>query len=208
MEAVIFDVLGKLAPGKSASSEEVARAADNENWRRLTGHVRNTARGLARQGKIVITRHGMLEVASHQACVMLGYTAQELQGRPARILYASDADYALVGDRVRAEVAAHGAFDGDICFMRKDGSRVWARVQGRGVRPEEVHGGTVWILEDITAAREAQVQQSWGRAHDALTQLYNRAAFDERLGQLMAERSARQRAVVPAADEEGGEGEG
>lgn len=58
MEAVILDVLGKLAPGKSASSEEVARAADNENWRRLTGHVRATARGLARQGKIVVTRHG------------------------------------------------------------------------------------------------------------------------------------------------------
>ena len=58
MEAVILDVLGKLAPGKSASSEEVARAADAEGWRRLTGHVRNTARGLARQGKIVITRHG------------------------------------------------------------------------------------------------------------------------------------------------------
>lgn len=157
---------------------------------------------------IVITRHGMLEVVSRQACVMLGYTVQELQGRPARILYASDADYAQVGDRVRAEVAAHGAFDGDICFLRKDGSPVWARVQGRGVRPEEVHGGTVWILEDITAAREAQVQQSWGRAHDALTQLYNRSAFDERLGQLMAERSARQRAVVPAADEEGGETQG
>ena len=40
------------------TSEEIARAADNENWRRLTGHVRNTARGLARQGRIVITRHG------------------------------------------------------------------------------------------------------------------------------------------------------
>ena len=58
MEAVILDVLGRLAPGKSASSEEVARAADAEGWRRLTGHVRNTARGLARQGRIVITRHG------------------------------------------------------------------------------------------------------------------------------------------------------
>ena len=58
MEAVILEVLGKLPAGKSASSEEVARAADNENWRRLTGHVRSTARGLARQGKIVITRHG------------------------------------------------------------------------------------------------------------------------------------------------------
>lgn len=58
MEAVILDHLSKLPPGKSASSEEVARAADNENWRRLTGHVRSTARGLARQGKIVVLRHG------------------------------------------------------------------------------------------------------------------------------------------------------
>ncbi|MDP3855873.1 MAG: DUF3253 domain-containing protein [Phenylobacterium sp.] len=53
MEAVILEILGKLPAGKSASSEEVARAADNENWRKLTGHVRNTARGLARQGRIV-----------------------------------------------------------------------------------------------------------------------------------------------------------
>ena len=216
---------------RTSARQQPAQAVD---WPRAGGEVGELVRvfqGLVQQGSlqqsrkdtvvgqfqavldsapvgIVITRHGMLEVASHQACVMLGYTAQELQGRPARILYASDADYAQVGDRVRAEVAAHGAFDGDICFMRKDGSPVWARVQGRGVRPEEVHGGTVWILEDITAAREAQVQQSWGRAHDALTQLYNRAAFDERLGLLMAERSARQRAVVPAADEEGGETQG
>ena len=58
MEAVILELVGKLAPGKSASSEEVARAADPEGWRRLTGHVRNTARGLARQGRLVITRHG------------------------------------------------------------------------------------------------------------------------------------------------------
>jgi hypothetical protein len=58
MEAVILEIVGKLAPGKSASSEEVARAADNDRWQRLTGHVRATARGLARQGKIVVTRHG------------------------------------------------------------------------------------------------------------------------------------------------------
>jgi hypothetical protein len=58
IEAVILEILGKLAPGKSASSEEVARAADPETWRKLTGHVRGAARGLARKGLIVITRHG------------------------------------------------------------------------------------------------------------------------------------------------------
>lgn len=58
MEAVILEVLSKLPPGKSASSEEVARAAEPERWQRVTGHVRATARGLARQGRIVVLRHG------------------------------------------------------------------------------------------------------------------------------------------------------
>ena len=155
---------------------------------------------------IVISRHGILEVVGRQACVMLGYAEGELQGRPARTLYANDSDYVRIGERVQAEFAAHGVFDGDVCFMRKDGSPVWARVQGRGVRPDEMGGGTVWILEDITAAREAQMQHAWERTHDALTQLYNRSAFDERLGLLLAERSARPRAPEGDGGDTAGDG--
>jgi hypothetical protein len=59
VEAAIFDLLAaKVAPGKSVSPEEVARAVDPEGWRRLLGQVRAVARGLARQGKLVILRHG------------------------------------------------------------------------------------------------------------------------------------------------------
>lgn len=144
---------------------------------------------------IVITRHGILEVVGRQACLMLGYAAGELQGRPARTIYASDADYARLGERVQSAFAAHGTFDGDVCFMRRDGSPVWARVQGRKVRSEALGGGTVWMLEDITAAREAQYQQAWELTHDALTQLHNRSAFDHRLALLLAERSARTRMI-------------
>ena len=57
IETAIFDLLAKAAPGKSVSPEEVARAADPEAWRRILGHVRAVARGLARQGKVVILRH-------------------------------------------------------------------------------------------------------------------------------------------------------
>lgn len=58
VENAIFDLLGaKVAPGKSVSPEEVARAIDPEGWRRLLGHVRAVARGLARQGRLVILRH-------------------------------------------------------------------------------------------------------------------------------------------------------
>jgi hypothetical protein len=58
VETAIFELLAKAAPGKSVSPEEVARAVDPEGWRRLLGHVRATAVGLARQNRLVITRHG------------------------------------------------------------------------------------------------------------------------------------------------------
>ena len=57
VETAIFDLLAKVAPGKSVSPEEVARAADPEGWRRTLGHVRAVARGLARQNRLVILRH-------------------------------------------------------------------------------------------------------------------------------------------------------
>ena len=58
IEATLLDLLSALAPGKSVTPEQVARAADPEGWRRLLPHVRATAVGLARQGRLVITRHG------------------------------------------------------------------------------------------------------------------------------------------------------
>jgi hypothetical protein len=58
VESTILDLLAaKIAPGKSISPEEVARAVDPEGWRRVLGHVRAVARGLARQGRVVILRH-------------------------------------------------------------------------------------------------------------------------------------------------------
>ena len=58
IEATIFLLLAQKEAGKSISPEEVAKAIDSEGWRRLLGQVRSTAVGLARQERLVITRHG------------------------------------------------------------------------------------------------------------------------------------------------------
>ena len=57
IEAAIFDLLAKAGPGKSISPEEAARAVEPESWRRQLTHVRGTAVALAREGRLVITRH-------------------------------------------------------------------------------------------------------------------------------------------------------
>ena len=57
VETAIFDLLAKAAPGKSIAPEDVARAVEPERWQRALGHVRAVARGLARDGRLVILRH-------------------------------------------------------------------------------------------------------------------------------------------------------
>ena len=57
IEETMLAMVGGLAPGKSVSPEDVAKAADPENWRRRLGQVRGIAVGLARQKQLVILRH-------------------------------------------------------------------------------------------------------------------------------------------------------
>ena len=53
-----FALLAQRTEGKSICPSEVARALDPEGWRRLMPQVRATAVGLARAGRLEITRHG------------------------------------------------------------------------------------------------------------------------------------------------------
>lgn len=57
VETAIFDLLAKTPAGKSIAPEDVARAVEPERWQRALGHVRAVARGLARDGRLVILRH-------------------------------------------------------------------------------------------------------------------------------------------------------
>lgn len=141
---------------------------------------------------IVITRDEVLEVAGVQAARMLGYSPPELQGLPARAMHASQGDYEQWRSRVRQAFAAHGSFDGDVRFRRKDGSSVWARVlayRAGSATPGPASVGTVWLLEDITAERGSRQLRGWAAGHDPLTRLLNRRAFIERLGELMGVRA-------------------
>ncbi len=57
IESAIQELLADAGPGRSVSSEAVARTAAGEDWRRALAQVRAEAVGLARQGRLVILRH-------------------------------------------------------------------------------------------------------------------------------------------------------
>lgn len=58
IEEAIFGLLAERDAGKTICPSEVARAASPEDWRPLMPEVRAVAVGLARRGRLVITRGG------------------------------------------------------------------------------------------------------------------------------------------------------
>lgn len=134
---------------------------------------------------ITTTRCGRFELLGEHICCLFGYPEAELLGQSTRLIHTSDEVYAEFGARVSSAFKAQGHFDGEQLLRRKDGSEFWAHMLGRGVIPGDPAGGTIWIVEDISAAKAARDQLCWRATHDSLTQLVNRREFEARVQQLM-----------------------
>ncbi|SDM46905.1 PAS domain S-box-containing protein/diguanylate cyclase (GGDEF) domain-containing protein [Oryzisolibacter propanilivorax] len=148
---------------------------------------------------IAVTRAERVEVVSLQACRLLGHTPAELHGcELLELLAPASGDTERLARHVRAQFAAHGAFDGELPLLRRDGGVQWVRAHGRPVRVGEPDAGTVWTLEDCSATRDARQQPAWQNSHDALTLLPHRAAFERRLRALLHARAARGGTRPPA----------
>ncbi|PQA77893.1 response regulator [Rhodoferax sp. TS-BS-61-7] len=96
---------------------------------------------------------------------MFGYGPEVLRGQSTELLYASPEAYAQAGDEAYAVISQGALYTGQQHYQREDGSLFWASVHGRALDMEHPEWGTVWVLEDITAAREAAEELQ--RAKDA-----------------------------------------
>jgi len=83
-------------------------------------------------------------------CEITGYSAAELLGQSARMLYASDAEFDRVGREKYGQIAAHGAGVIETRFRRKDGGMIDVLVSSAAVDPTNPALGTVSTILDIT----------------------------------------------------------
>ncbi len=127
---------------------------------------------------IALSRHSHFELVSQHFCDMFHCSRQEALGQPTRSIYPSEEAYQALSDKARPEFTKFGAYDGELELMRRTGQRFWAHMRGRAVVPGDLSKGTIWIIEDVTAAREHREQLAWSASHDSLTGLANRAEFE------------------------------
>jgi diguanylate cyclase len=136
---------------------------------------------------ITLTRNGRFELVSRQFCTIFHCEPAQAVGQSTRLIYACDADYEALSKRAQPAFEQHGLFDGELELTRLNGERFWAQMRGRAVVPGDRSHGTIWVISDVTGARQRHEQLSWAASHDKLTGLINRAAFEVLLEQATAQ---------------------
>ena len=167
-------------------SEEALRASERR-YRQLFEH--NLA------GVYRMTFDGMMLDCNDALVKMLGCSSrEELLGRPASESFADPSERNVVLERLLEQGSLANL---EVCYLRKDGSRMWALENISLVEGSDTH---VNMLEgtviDITERKVLEEQLTHQAFHDSLTLLPNRALFMDRLEHALARAS---RAGEPVA---------
>ena len=174
-----------------------SRESHDERERQLQVQLQ-TLMDYAPVGLVVTQGERVLRVGM-QAARVLGYQPREMLDMPLRQLCVSDQAYEELLARIARGLDIYGQFDSEVCFLRKDSSTVWVRLNGQSMQRlsrtlevsskagDERERYLVWVVEDVTTKRIVREQSSWKAMHDPLTKLPNRSAFALRLKEWLQE---------------------
>jgi diguanylate cyclase (GGDEF)-like protein/PAS domain S-box-containing protein len=130
---------------------------------------------------IALSRRGKFELVSLQFCHVFRCNKADAIGQATRMIYPSDAAFQALVAEAGPALTQTGVLDTELELIRRNGQVFWARMRGRAVVAGDVSQGTIWTIEDVTAARAQREQLAYTASHDALTGLVNRVAFEQLL---------------------------
>ncbi|MEI7869938.1 MAG: EAL domain-containing protein [Candidatus Methylumidiphilus sp.] len=115
---------------------------------------------------------------------IFGLRPGELEGQSSRVLFPDDAAWQALVEPAYPILNTHGGHRTQLEMVRKDGEKLWMDVSAANL--SETEGESLWVLVDITRAKEYQDKIEHIAYHDALTGLPNRLLMADRLNQALA----------------------
>ena len=102
---------------------------------------------------------------------MIRYPKGELEGQITRKFYPSQEAYEQLGRDAYPVLAQGRVFVSNQKLIRKDGTPIWTRYNGKAIDPSDMSKGTIWLLEDITERREWEWQHHQLRKAESLKRM-------------------------------------
>ncbi len=104
---------------------------------------------------IALIRDRILIRCNQRLHELFGWPDGEMVGKPTAIWYADEPANVAGGEVVYEQIWSGEASCREQELLRRDGSRFWARLTGKAVDVNDRSKGTVWVIDDISAEREA-----------------------------------------------------
>jgi diguanylate cyclase (GGDEF)-like protein/PAS domain S-box-containing protein len=120
---------------------------------------------------IAFIRPHILVKCNRQFATLLGYSMEEIVGKPAWVWHKSYEDWKQLADDCLPIIRAGKSYRRVIQFRRKDGKLFWGEITGMAVDPDHLERGSVWMGGEITERlrTEAQLKASEARFRDLVS---------------------------------------
>ncbi|MEN9904301.1 MAG: hypothetical protein RLZZ555_866, partial [Pseudomonadota bacterium] len=122
---------------------------------------------------IVLLKDRVATRCNHRMHEMLGWPDGALVGQPTRVWYADAEEYRHVGELAYADIWQGRTHQREQLMQCRDGRQIWTRMIGHAIDASNPGLGSVWIIDDISAEREAA--QALSQASEQLRVLFEAA---------------------------------
>jgi diguanylate cyclase (GGDEF)-like protein/PAS domain S-box-containing protein len=124
---------------------------------------------------ILFSKGGAMLSSNPRLAEMFGYTQDEMSGRPAADVFPSLEDYhgfmREAGPLLNRGLPYEKA---ETVFRKRDGSLFWCRVRVKAIDSDRQEDGSIWILEDVTEARQTLVEVQAIMTNAAISILFSK----------------------------------
>ncbi|MEY3747367.1 MAG: hypothetical protein RL194_826 [Pseudomonadota bacterium] len=115
---------------------------------------------------------------------IFGYQREAMIGSSTRMLYPDDASYIHIGETAYPYLARSQTYRTQIQMRHENGDTLWIDLSGSGL--SGIQGESIWMLNDITEIKNAELKNFHSAHHDSLTGLPNRLMLADRLQNTIA----------------------
>ncbi len=114
---------------------------------------------------------------------LFGYSRETLTGMHIKKLYPTDDDYKAINETTEQLLASGETYHGEWKLKHESGNHFWCDVSAKSISEDNIDEGTIWLFEDITQRKSSEDELRRLANYDTLTDLPNRALFQDRLMQ-------------------------
>jgi PAS domain S-box-containing protein len=113
---------------------------------------------------IMVLENRILTKVNRRMAEMLGYQPEEIVGQGPQQLHLSNENFNEFGEKYYWRLAQKELVNIEYPLRHKNGQTVWCQFCGKALHPPDLSKGAVWIIEDISARKQAEAELQEAKA--------------------------------------------